>query len=86
MLRSCSLRPRNLLRYDVAAKLLAKAGIAYEFAEVRGKSALVQVMGLILLGDCASFYLAMLNEVDPTSTDAINYVKQYLARSFISTD
>jgi glucose/mannose-6-phosphate isomerase len=86
MLRSSSLRPRNLLRYEVTSKLLAKAGIAYEFAEARGKSALAQVMSLILLGDYASFYLATLNEVDPSSTDAINLVKHYLAQSVISSD
>ena len=86
LLRSSSLRPRSLLRYEATAKLLAKAGIAYEFAEARGKSALAQVMSSVLLGDYASFYLAMLNEVDPTSTDAINFVKQYLAQSPISSD
>jgi glucose/mannose-6-phosphate isomerase len=86
MLRSSSLRPRNLLRYEVTSKLLAKAGIAYEFAEASGKSALAQVMSLVLLGDYASFYLAMLNKVDSTSTDAINFVKQYLAQSVISSD
>ncbi len=86
MLRSSALRPRNLLRYEATAKLLAKAGIAYEFAEARGESALAQVMSSVLLGDYASFYLAILNEVDPTSTDAINFVKQYLARSAISSD
>jgi hypothetical protein len=41
---------------------------------------------LILLGEYASFYLSMLNEVDPTSTDAINLVKQQLAQSSISSD
>jgi len=86
ILRSPSLHPRNLLRYDVTAKLLSKAGITYEFAEARGKSALAQVLSLILLGEYTSFYLSMLNEVDPTSTDAINFVKQYLARSAISSD
>jgi glucose/mannose-6-phosphate isomerase len=86
MLRSSSLHPRNLLRYEVTAKLLAKAGITYEFVEARGKSDLAQMMSLILLGDYSSFYLAMLNEVDPTSTDAINFVKQYLAQSSISSD
>jgi len=38
-------------------------------------------MSLILLGDYVSFYLAMLNKVDPTSIDAIDYIKEYLARS-----
>lgn len=84
MLRSSSLHPRNLLRYEVTAKLLARAGIACEFVEARGKSALAQVLSLILLGDYTSFYLSILNEVDPTSTDAIDFVKQYLAQSSVS--
>jgi len=86
MLRSSSLRARNLLRYEVTAKLLAKAGIAYEFAEARGESALSQVLSLVLLGDYASFYLSMLNRVDPTHVDAIDFIKQYLTRSTISSD
>ncbi len=86
MLRSSSLNSRNLLRYDVTAKLLTKAGIAYELVEARGKSALAQVLSLVLWGDYASFYLSMLNEVDPTSTDAIDFVKQYLAQSAIPSD
>jgi len=86
ILRSSSLHPRNLLRYEVTAKLLAKAGITYEFVEARGKGDLAQVLSLVLLGDYTSFYLSMLNEVDPTSTDAINFIKQYLARSAISSN
>jgi glucose/mannose-6-phosphate isomerase len=83
MPHSSSLHPQSLLRYEATAKLLAKGGIAYGFAEARGESALAQVMSLVLPGDYVSFYLAMLNEVDPTSTDAINPVKQYLAQSSI---
>jgi len=86
ILRCSSLHPRNLLRYEVTSKLLAKAGIDHEFVEAKGKSALAQVLSLVLLGDYASFYLSMLNEVDPTSTDAINFVKKYLAQSSISSD
>jgi glucose/mannose-6-phosphate isomerase len=44
------------------------------------------MMSLILLGDYSSFYLSMLNEFDPTSTDAINLMKQYLAHSPISSE
>ena len=86
MLRSSLFHPRNLLRYDITAKLLAKAGITYEFAEATGKSALSQVLSLVLLGDYASFYLSMLNEVDPTHVDAIDFIKQYLTQSTISSD
>jgi len=86
MLRSSSLHPRNLLRYEVTSKCLAKAGIDHEFVEARGESALAQVLSSVHLGDYASFYLSMLNEVDPTSTDAINLVKRQLAQSSISSD
>jgi glucose/mannose-6-phosphate isomerase len=86
MLRSPLLHPRNLLRYEVTAELLAKAGIAYELVDARGQSALAQVLSLVFLGDYASFYLSMLNKVDPTSTDAINLVKQYLTQSPVSSD
>jgi glucose/mannose-6-phosphate isomerase len=86
MLRSSSVHPRILLRYDVTAKLLGKAGIAHESIEARGRSALAQMLGLVLLGDYASFYLSMLNEVDPASTGAIDFVKQSLAQSLTSDD
>ena len=86
MLRSPLFSPRNRLRYEVTAKLLAKSGIPHEYIEARGKSALAQALSLVLLGDYASFYLSMLNEVDPTSTDAISFVKQYLAQSSVSSD
>lgn len=86
MLRSPSLSPRNLLRYKATAELLAKSAVGYEFAETRGESVLAQVLSLVLLGDYSSFYLAMLNEVDPTSVDAIDFVKQYLSQSGISRD
>jgi glucose/mannose-6-phosphate isomerase len=84
MLRSPSLHPQILLRYEVTAKLLAKSGITCKCVEASGRSALAQMLSLVLLGDYASFYLSMLNEVDPTSTDAINFVKQSLAGSPIS--
>jgi len=81
MLRSPSFRAPTRLRYEATARLLVKAGIAHEFVEARGDGALAQVMSSVLLGDYTSFYLALLNEVDPTATDAIDFVKEYLARS-----
>jgi len=47
---------------------------------------LSQIMSMVLLGDYCSFYLAMLNEVDPTTIHAIDFVKQYLARYGVSPD
>jgi glucose/mannose-6-phosphate isomerase len=75
-----------MLRYEVTAKLLAKAGIAYESVEATGESALSQALSLVLLGDYTSFYLSMLNRVDPTRVDAIDFIKQYLTRPTTSSD
>ena len=80
LLRSSSLHPRNLIRYEATAKLLAKAGVTYEFLEAAGKTPLAQVMSLVLFGDYLSFYLAMLNKVDPTPVASIDFVKKYLAQ------
>ncbi len=79
LLHSSLLHPRSLLRYEATAKLVAKAGIAYEFVEAIGENSLAQVMSLVLLGDYLSFYLAILNRVDPTPIDSIDFVKRYLA-------
>ncbi len=78
LLRSASLHPRVLLRYQATAKLLTKAGISHEFVEAAGETALEQVMSLVLLGDYVSFYLAILNRIDPIPVDAIDFVKNYL--------
>lgn len=81
LLRSPLLHSRILARYDATAKLLDKAGISYESVEAVGEAPLAQAMSLVLLGDYVSFYLAMLNGVDPTQVDSIDFVKGYLAQS-----
>jgi len=81
LLRSSLFHPRNLLRYEVTAKLLSKAGISHEFVEAIGTSALAQVMSLVLFGDYVSFYLAVLNKIDPTPVDSVDFVKKYLSQS-----
>ncbi len=80
LLRSSTLHPRTLLRYEATAKLLAKAGVSHESVEAIGKSALAQVMHSVLLGDYVTFYLAILNRADPTPVDSIDFVKDYLTR------
>ena len=80
LLHSSLLYPRSLVRYEATAKLLAKAGVTYEFVEASGENALAQVMSLVLLGDYLSFYLAILNRIDPTPVDSINFIKEHLAR------
>ncbi len=79
-LRSPDFTDRIKLRYEVTAELLKQAGVAYEMVDSEGKSPLAQMMGLIMLGDFASYYLAMLYKVDPTPAKAISYLKDRLAK------
>ena len=73
------IHPRILLRYDFTERLLREAGVESLTVNSRGKSALAQVMSLILLGDYVSGYLALLYEVDPTPTTVIDELKAWLA-------
>jgi len=79
MLRSLSLHPRILIRYRVTGELLEQSGIGHETVDSRGKGALSQMMGMLYLGDWVSYYMAILNEIDPTPVKAIDYLKKRLS-------
>jgi glucose/mannose-6-phosphate isomerase len=81
MLRSASLHPRVLLRYDITGKILDQAGVKHEIADAEGKSKLAQMMSLILLGDYVSYYLALLYGIDPYPIKAVEYLKSELNKS-----
>jgi glucose/mannose-6-phosphate isomerase len=44
------------------------------------KTGLARIFDLIYLGDWVSYYLAILNEVDPTPVEAISYLKKQLEK------
>jgi glucose/mannose-6-phosphate isomerase len=79
MLDSDLLHDRIRLRYDITKKLLEQAGIQYQVLKGEGHSALSQMMSLVLFGDYVSYYLAMLNQADPTEIKAIDLLKNSLA-------
>ena len=81
MLKSPDFNDRIKLRYEVTAELLKQAGVAYETVDSEGKSPLAQMMGLIMLGDFVSYYLAILNGIDPTPVKAIDYLKERLGKA-----
>jgi glucose/mannose-6-phosphate isomerase len=84
LLGSPDFTDRIKLYYDVTGELLKRAGVSYEFVDAEGKSPLAQMLSLIMLGDFVSYYLAILYKVDPTSTKAINYMKERLAQGLKS--
>ena len=80
MLRWSLFNERVRLRYEVTAELLERAGVAYEYVDSEGQSALAQMMSLVLMGDLTSYYLAILYRIDPSPVDVISYLKDRLAK------
>lgn len=81
LLRSSYLSKRIQLRYEVTCELLGKAKVDYQIVAGEGKSALSQMMSLVLFGDYVSYYLAILNKIDPTPVKNIAYLKEQLAKA-----
>jgi glucose/mannose-6-phosphate isomerase len=80
LLRSPGFNERIKLRYEITAGLLKEAGVAHEYVDSQGVSALAQMMGLVSLGDWVSYYLALLYQVDPSPVKVIEYLKGRLAK------
>ncbi|MHB8103961.1 MAG: bifunctional phosphoglucose/phosphomannose isomerase, partial [Dehalococcoidales bacterium] len=80
LLRSPTYSNRIKLRYDVTCELLKQAGVAYDFVDGEGKSALAQMVSLVSFGDYVSYYLAILYKVDPSPVKVISYLKERLAK------
>ncbi len=80
LLRSPTFNARIKLRYDVTCELLIKSGVAYDFVDGEGQSALSQMVSLVSIGDYVSYYLAILYKVDPSPVKLINYLKERLAK------
>ena len=79
LLRPGFLHPRMHHRYQVTQDLLEKESIPQRTIEGRGESALSQMLSVILLGDYASYYLALIQGVDPSPISNIDFIKKRLA-------
>ncbi len=78
-LRHGSLHPRLLLRYETTAQALDKAGVGHETVEALGNSALAQMLTAIYFGDLMSYYLGLLNDVQPSAVAPIDELKAKLS-------
>lgn len=77
-LRSPSDHPRVSERFDVTTRLMLKAGINQDTVRAQGRSALAQVMSLVQYGDWVSYYAAIMMGIDPTPTEALDWIKAEL--------
>ena len=77
--RHASLHPRLLLRYEATAEALDDAGVSHETVDASGVSDLAQTMTAVYLGDFTSYYLGLLNGVNPSAVAPIDRLKARLA-------
>ena len=71
--------PRNRRRVEVTAAELQRAGLSCEVVHVEGSGGLDSVLHAAYIGDWVSYYLALLNGVDPFEVAPIDRVKAALA-------
>jgi glucose/mannose-6-phosphate isomerase len=70
--------PDNMLRLDITKGLYEAAGVACYEHVARGASELEELLLQIYLGGYVSYYLALLNGVDPTPVKIIEDLKKSL--------
>jgi glucose/mannose-6-phosphate isomerase len=73
--------PRVQRRMEVTSAILAAHTDRITEVWSEGESLLARIFSLVHLGDWVSLYLAVLHGVDPTPVEAINRLKEELAKS-----
>ena len=79
LLRPGFLHARTDLRYQITLDLLSRESIPQYTVEGRGETALSQILSTTFLGDYTSYYLALLQGVDPSPVATLDFVKKRLA-------
>jgi len=74
------IHPRVRLRMEIMKGIIAEYAGKIIDIHSEGASRLARMFSLIYLGDWVSFYLAVLNGVDPTPVQVIDYLKGELAK------
>ena len=68
----------NNLRAGIISELLKTEASEIIKIETRGQSLLARMFSAIFLGDMTSYYLALLNQADPTPVERIKFLKSKL--------
>lgn len=68
-------------RMDIVSKIISEKKVEVIELHTRGDDFLTRLFSLIQLADYTSFYMALLNGVDPTPIKVINYLKEKLAEN-----
>lgn len=81
ILQSVYDHPRNVLRQNIMQNIFRKANIKFEL--IGGfciANPYCEIMQFVLFTDYVSYYLGILNGINPESIDAVNYLKDQLAK------
>jgi glucose/mannose-6-phosphate isomerase len=79
VLRDADDHPQIQKRIDVTRGLLEDEVASWTEVDTEGDSRLGRMLSLLQLGDFVSFWMAMLQDVDPTPVDTIQQLKKTLA-------
>lgn len=71
--------PKNIQRMQLTAKLLKKKGIGTTFVGIEGGSVFEKIFSTLLIGDWASYHLALKYNQDPTPVKIVEDLKKLLA-------
>jgi len=80
VLRDREDHPRIQRRMDIVKGIIEDQKVEVIEAQSSGENLLSRIFSLIQLGDFVSFYLAVLNEEDPSPVKVIDYLKEELAK------
>lgn len=67
-------------RMEIVKGIIEKMGVEVVEKESAGEGLLSRIFSLIQLGDFTSFYLAILNQIDPFPVEIIDFLKNELAK------
>ena len=80
ILRDQGDHPQIKKRVQIVEGMIREKGVGVIQVESQGENLLSRIFSLVQLGDFMSFYLAILNQVDPTPVKPIDYLKSELAK------
>lgn len=78
ILRDQDDHPRVSIRVGIVAKILREKGVEVIEYKSTGPNLLARMFSLIQYGDFVSLYLALLNKINPTPVEVIDYLKKEL--------
>lgn len=67
-------------RFKIIDEILRERGVPTQFVAAEGPNRLAEIFSLVQFGDFVSYYLALLNETDPSPVKVINRLKAALEK------